>query len=112
MSGLDQLLASRLVQLIRLAAVVIDRPQVAQRSVQPLAVVPADDLLESLLGLLSVGEFGFLQCFSQGAVAALHQTILFGAMRPDPLMRQPILGQHLVELARNVAAAVVTAYLG
>ena len=55
MSGLGQLLSSGFVQFIGLAAVVIDRPQVAQRSVEPLAVVPADDLRQDVLGLLSVG---------------------------------------------------------
>ena len=55
MSGLGQLLSSGFVQFGGLASVVIDRPQVAQRSVQSLAVVPADDLRQDILGLLSVG---------------------------------------------------------
>lgn len=77
MFGLSQFLSPCFVQFVGLAAVVVDRSQVAQGAVQSLAVVPVDDLSQHFLGLLSVDQLGLLQCFSQGSVAAFHQAVLF-----------------------------------
>jgi len=58
MSCLGQLAPTLLQQLFRLATIVVHRPEEVQRAVQPLLVVPTDDLPDDLPGVVQVLQLG------------------------------------------------------
>ena len=69
---------------------------------QSLRVVPLDDPRDHVPGLEQVRQFLAVQGFPQRAVTSLNDPVLFGAVRPDPLMPESVFVQYSAELPRDV----------
>src|SRR5690606_20573099 len=105
--GLGQLLATRFVKFRWIPPVIVYRPQVSQRSMQSLLVVPLHHPRDDLPSMLSILQFHFFEDLSECPVRPLRDPVLLGAMRRDQVMTQLVLVQHLAKVPRDVTASII-----
>ncbi len=107
MPGRRELLAAFGVDRFGLSGMHPGRSQVSQGAVESFVIIPVDDLIRGTSSLPERLEFVFAERNAEGAHHALHIPILFGRVRPDPVVIRPMLAEHAAEVSADEGAPVV-----